>query len=305
MKPVFQTRYGTPKGNCMEACVASILGLELTDVPDLYSVWVDGDTNEENETRRSALLRSWLLSIGAGLTSFDRDALVECKVRLPIGTYLIGGGKPHAADLATLDEPPHEGAGHACVYRLEPHEEGMAAYLVHDPHEGWGGLEQVDEFVLVHPLDMATFAQGAVARAATDRKALGAGGWKTYPPEALGIEPPPGCTLVHRSDVALVYNCWRPGGVTHLIVQRLDGKPATWAQLQYMKDSLGYSKNEAIELYPACDEVVEDMARHLWVLSEADRFSHGLDARRRDGAAAAMAGLAETRVHTPSNREGT
>jgi hypothetical protein len=32
MKPVFQTRYDPPNGNCMAACVASILELPLDDV---------------------------------------------------------------------------------------------------------------------------------------------------------------------------------------------------------------------------------------------------------------------------------
>ena len=34
MKPVFQDRYGSADGNCFEACLASILELPLTSIPD-------------------------------------------------------------------------------------------------------------------------------------------------------------------------------------------------------------------------------------------------------------------------------
>lgn len=46
MKPVYQTTFG-PSGNCFAACVASILGCRLRDVPRLGKRW----------TRQ---LRSWL-----------------------------------------------------------------------------------------------------------------------------------------------------------------------------------------------------------------------------------------------------
>lgn len=34
MKPVFQTIYSVPHGNCLQACVASILELSLEEVPN-------------------------------------------------------------------------------------------------------------------------------------------------------------------------------------------------------------------------------------------------------------------------------
>lgn len=36
MKPVTQTRFGDPEGNCLMAAVASILECDLSECPDLY-----------------------------------------------------------------------------------------------------------------------------------------------------------------------------------------------------------------------------------------------------------------------------
>jgi hypothetical protein len=41
MKPVFQTRYGEGRGNCFQAALASILDLELEEVPDFVSAYRD------------------------------------------------------------------------------------------------------------------------------------------------------------------------------------------------------------------------------------------------------------------------
>jgi len=41
MKPVFQTRYGEGKGNCFQAALASVLELELEEVPDFVNVYQD------------------------------------------------------------------------------------------------------------------------------------------------------------------------------------------------------------------------------------------------------------------------
>ena len=34
MKPVYQTIFGSPSGNCLQACIASILNLPLSEVPN-------------------------------------------------------------------------------------------------------------------------------------------------------------------------------------------------------------------------------------------------------------------------------
>lgn len=40
-RPVLQTRNGVPAGNCFSACVASILGLTIDDVPDYQCDYSD------------------------------------------------------------------------------------------------------------------------------------------------------------------------------------------------------------------------------------------------------------------------
>lgn len=55
MKPVFQTRLGN-KGNCFEACIASILELELKEVPDLLAYEESGEWVDK--------LNTWLSKFG-------------------------------------------------------------------------------------------------------------------------------------------------------------------------------------------------------------------------------------------------
>ena len=51
MTPVFQTRYGKGDGNCLNACVASLLDLPLSQVPDfcIDGEWFDRLYNFCNE----------------------------------------------------------------------------------------------------------------------------------------------------------------------------------------------------------------------------------------------------------------
>ena len=42
VKPVYQTQFGMPNGNCFAACVASILELKIEDIPNFCAI---GDEN--------------------------------------------------------------------------------------------------------------------------------------------------------------------------------------------------------------------------------------------------------------------
>jgi hypothetical protein len=42
-KPVLQTKHGVPQGNCFTACVASLLGMSITDVPEYDCDYSDAD----------------------------------------------------------------------------------------------------------------------------------------------------------------------------------------------------------------------------------------------------------------------
>lgn len=69
---------------------------------------------------------------------------------------------------------------------------------------------------------------------------------------------------------------WPP--MIHLSIKRIDRQPVRdWAHLQRIKNELVGEKNEAIELYPAEDRVV-NMANqyHLWVVADPEvRFPIG------------------------------
>lgn len=110
MKPVYQTRFGKPDGNCMEACVASILEVGLGDVPDLSAA-------EDDE---------WRDVLADYLAEFDleqMDVLVpqaqEAGV-IPTGFHIISGPSPRG----DFD--------HAVV--------GLGGRMVHDPHPDQVGL---------------------------------------------------------------------------------------------------------------------------------------------------------------------
>lgn len=119
MKPVDQDKFWSKdgdRGNCQQAAVASILGLELADVPNFHDCpngfW-DG-------------YHDFLESRG----------LVDIEIpnnRAPDCFYLAYGKSPR-------------GVLHATVYR--------AGKMVHDPHPSRGGIAEVSEVHLIVPIDI-------------------------------------------------------------------------------------------------------------------------------------------------------
>lgn len=119
MKPVFQTVFSNPEnttyGNCFAACVASILELDLADVPELSA----GDHTDTN-ARWLRTLNDWLrtkdmayLEIG----SLPPDDYAY----LNISTYHI-----------VVGPSPRGSYNHAVV--------GLNGKIVHDPHPDGSGL---------------------------------------------------------------------------------------------------------------------------------------------------------------------
>jgi hypothetical protein len=111
MKPVDQTRYDT-KGNCVSACIASILELPVEVVPLFIS---DGWW--------SRLLR-WLGTRDLSATKIEAD-------RAAPGYTIAFGPSMRLV-----------GLGHACVARN--------GIIVHDPHPSRDGLPSVDYYVAIH-----------------------------------------------------------------------------------------------------------------------------------------------------------
>ena len=111
MKPVDQTSFGKPHGNCLQACIASVLELELDDVPNFME-------------RRGDL---WQEAVKDFLARFDLDFIdiaVQSEVYVPSGFHLIAGES-------------QRGLFHSVV--------GLNGRLVHDPHPSRAGL-QTEEF---------------------------------------------------------------------------------------------------------------------------------------------------------------
>lgn len=119
MRKIIQTRlHGDPKGgNCTEACIASILGLSIDDVPE---IGLFGD--------------SW------------RDACVlffkSRGYRLEFDCY--PGTRPDTWITTVVEGPsPRGNFRHACIYSCERDPE-QTPVLVHDPYPGGKGLEAIE-----------------------------------------------------------------------------------------------------------------------------------------------------------------
>jgi hypothetical protein len=126
MKPVDQTIFGAPHGNCFAACVASILELPLEDVPNFVL---------EGEGWWNAA-KAWLHERGYALLWVKHDAVacgyVDPNPLIDAGHYIITTGQsPRGEFLHCVIE--HRGR------------------IVHDPHPSRDGFvgAWVDFMVLI------------------------------------------------------------------------------------------------------------------------------------------------------------
>lgn len=116
MKPQMQTTSEPGKGNCWSACIASILEIPLTDIPDFW----DGDDDDSNE-------KWWL----------NARRYLDCYELMMLTTILekhddLGGGWD-CYWIACGKSPRHNCKSHCVVY--------FADAMVHDPHPDGMGLE--------------------------------------------------------------------------------------------------------------------------------------------------------------------
>lgn len=129
MKPVYQTQFGDPDGNCFNACVASIIECELSDLPDLCKVEASG--------------QNWLIGLndalrpmGYGVSSTPAPEESPATFYIPKGCHFIASG-----DGA-------RGIRHSVVYQQK--DDGVDAVMVHDPiGPKYRGLKKVTSFQLV------------------------------------------------------------------------------------------------------------------------------------------------------------
>jgi hypothetical protein len=115
MKKVMQTRFGNMRGNCMQACLASILEDKIDSFPVTYM----GQEKEWHMVMNDHLL----LEFGCKILSFVYDSDFE---RDLVNIYHIRVGKS-----------PRGYFNHAVVYYGDK--------MVHDPHPDNTGIEIIKE----------------------------------------------------------------------------------------------------------------------------------------------------------------
>lgn len=135
MTPVMQDRFrGDGRGgNCLAACIASLLDLPLSAVPQRTTT----DTASEANFTDWERLALWLHARGLMLLEVDGKAwstngLLDSEYEAPL---CIGGG------------PSPRGGKHAVVLRGDE--------LVHDPHPDGGGLLGIESRSYLVPLNPA------------------------------------------------------------------------------------------------------------------------------------------------------
>lgn len=116
MRLVDQTKFGSPDGNCLSACVATIFALNIDDVPSFTSPgWWKS-------------LEDWS-AVRLKMTPVMRSARLSAGERVPIA--IACGKSPR-------------GLKHAVVWQ---HGE-----MLHDPHPDRSGIESVDYFICFEPV---------------------------------------------------------------------------------------------------------------------------------------------------------
>lgn len=132
MRPIRQTRFGWPSGNCLLACVASILDLPLEEVPDGWSEedWLARGHTEGYWHSLQLVLNDWLIAHGRVYCTLQFDPplpfplwreRLEARLPhslLPLRDFILG---------VRLARPDAEGryVGHALV--------GSRTSVLHDP----------------------------------------------------------------------------------------------------------------------------------------------------------------------------
>lgn len=133
MTPVDQTTFGFPGGNCFSACVASLLDLQIDDVPYFGhdDVWWDRATE-------------WLAPHGL----WPLCVFFENAPDPPPALHILTGRSPR--------EPDDPKALHSVVARGDD--------IIHDPHPSRAGLFSREEYVILVPLDPRKGARRPRAR---------------------------------------------------------------------------------------------------------------------------------------------
>lgn len=120
MKPLIQTKLHNPphqNGNCMAACLASLLEIEITDVPKF---------EDEHEKEWYFSVLKWLSSLGYYLVYWEEEIHWD-------GYHIAIGPSPRG------------NFSHCVIYK--------GKQMVHDPHPSGDGLLSITETEALVPFN--------------------------------------------------------------------------------------------------------------------------------------------------------
>lgn len=140
MKPIMQTILKPPHGNCLQACLASILELTLDDVPNFCSTDL-GPAEEWCQRMQQWLNDEYGMGWMPVLPSDQGEATY------PEGTSI---GYPLGLSIKT-GKSPRDDWQHCCVAR--------DSVVIHDPHPDGTGILPPYSYDLLYPLDPAKAAR--------------------------------------------------------------------------------------------------------------------------------------------------
>lgn len=129
MIPVFQTVFGEKEGNCLAACIASLLELEIEDVPNFTNL------NWYND------LCGWLNTKGYTMMSLPS---LGPELRWLKGMHYIG----------TVKSTLGEGVKHATIW--------LDGKMIHNPHPDYDLTAELVRVNILVPLDPARFIYNVV-----------------------------------------------------------------------------------------------------------------------------------------------
>lgn len=126
--------YKPDTGNCFPACIATVLGIKLEEVPHVYSVCANIDN-------ANATMAEFLGNRGYHLAYYPVE-VVQNGIRE--GWFYTGGQGDVVVVLVTGKSPRFNGL-HVVVGTLDPNAPGYWTML-HDPHPDGAGLTEVTGF---------------------------------------------------------------------------------------------------------------------------------------------------------------
>jgi hypothetical protein len=129
-----QTQMGSPFGNCLEACIATLVGAPLDSVPDPRTRTRNPDMAARLIPLRRPMMAAWLANrYQLTMVSDEGDAPPGVLLRTQdTPLYWIASG------------PSNRGLGHAVIYENNQ--------LFFDPHPSDDGIEEVVAWTVLVPL---------------------------------------------------------------------------------------------------------------------------------------------------------